>query len=332
MTLLAHITDAHLTRRGKRTAVLKDLAVPILDDLATQLLARGVDAALFGGDNIDNRGAGEDDLALFLEYAARFPRWLATVGNHEATNPEAMGRRISKDRFARAVAGHGIEGPEQLDFSTVVGDVRVIGIDTTLVGTHGGHVTDRTLRFLARELARADEPHVVVLGHHLIAAPWAPYRLDAWDREYLVSNRDVVVALLATQPRVRAYLCGHHHGSRIQRIAGRGDSAGFYHVVTPSPVAYPHGVRVLDFGPTAMTVETLVPTLPGVMELGRAAVETGRKAERFATLGTQRAFHDYVRGRDSDNDVILPYAGPPSPRASSNVERRATAETLSASA
>lgn len=307
-TVLAHITDAHVAPAGRRTAVLKDLSVPILEDLIDQVNERGAHATLFGGDNIDNQGEdGRGELEAFVRLAEKTGRFMCTVGNHEAVNVQRGGGRISKEDFAERLAGHGIVSRDQLNFSEVVGNVRVIGIDTTLTGTHGGYVAPRTMTFLARELRDAEEDHVVVLGHHLLAAPWAPYRLDTWNQEYLVANRDAVTSLLASCSRVRAYLCGHHHATRIQRIAGRGDSSGFYHVLTPSPTAYPHGARLISFEEDAMVVETLRPRIAGILEIGREAVLGGRKAQRFATLGTERSFTDYVFGRASDNDALLPY-------------------------
>ncbi|MCC7383090.1 MAG: metallophosphoesterase [Deltaproteobacteria bacterium] len=305
-TSLAHITDAHVAPGGRRTAVLKDLSVPILEDLTDQLIALGADAALFGGDNIDNQGEGERDLEAFVRIADRFDRWVAITGNHESVNVQRGEGRISKEQFAAGVAGHGIE-PGRYNFSQVIGDVRVIGIDTTLSGSEGGYVAPRTMDFLARELRSAGEEHVVVLGHHLLAAPWAPYRLDVWDRQYLVANRDVVISLLSTCPRVRAYLCGHHHASRIHRIAGRGDSAGFYHILTPSPAAYPLAARLITFEQNAMIVRSVRPRIPGAVDIALGAVLGGRKAKRFETLGNARGFSDYVAGRASDNDAILPY-------------------------
>lgn len=305
-TRLAHITDAHVTRYGRRTAVLKDLSIPILSDLIDQALELGVDGALFGGDNIDNHGDGERDLDAFLGLADRFDRWLCTVGNHESANVMRGPGRVSKDEFVARVVGHGPR-PGHTSWSEVVGDVRVIGLDTTLTGTHGGYVGRPAMDFLARELRMADEPHIVVLGHHLLAAPWAPYHLDAWNSEYLVSNRDVVIGLLSTCPRVRAYLCGHHHASRVHRIAGRGDSAGFYHVLSPSPAAFPHGARLVTFEDDQMVLRMLRPRLDGVLDAGREAVQGGRKARRFETLGWARPFTDYVEGRATDNDVVLPY-------------------------
>ncbi|MFO0727688.1 MAG: metallophosphoesterase [Myxococcota bacterium] len=309
-TVLAHITDAHVAPSGRRTAVLKDLSVPILEDLIDQIRANGAHATLFGGDNIDNQGDGEGELDAFVALAEKSGRFLCTVGNHEAVNVQRGGGRISKEVFAERLAGHGIRGPDELNFSEIVGNVRVIGIDTTLTGTHGGYVTPRTMSFLAKEIRDAEEDHIVVLGHHLLAAPWAPYRLDAWNQEYLVANRDAVTSLLASSSRVRAYLCGHHHASRIQRIAGRGDSSGFYHILTPSPSAYPHGARLIRLEADAMIVETLRPRISGILEMGREAVLGGRKAQRFRTLGSERSFTDYVFGRASDNDAILPYDAP----------------------
>lgn len=307
-TVIAHITDAHVSPNGRRTAVLKDRSVEILQDLVGQCAEREVDVVLFGGDNIDNKD-GEAELQAFLDIANRGPRWLCIAGNHESAHDEAGPGRVSKRDFAVAVAGHGI-APGVYSFSEVVNDVRVIGLDTTLYGTGGGYVSDDTLDFLADELRHAEEEHIVVLGHHLLAAPWAPYRLEAWDKDYLVGNRDVVVSLLATNPRVRAYLCGHHHASRVHRIAGRGQGGGFYHILTPSPVAYPAAGRLLHFEDEAMVIETIHPRLAGVREESLTAVMSGRKAQRYELLGTRRSFTEYVAGRDSDNFAVLPYSGP----------------------
>ena len=306
VTLLAHITDTHVAPNGRRNAVLKDRSVEILDDLVDQVIERRADTVVFGGDNIDNGPDGYADLDAFLGAAERLDRWLCIVGNHEAKDVVPGTGRISKEAFATRVAGHGI-GPRRYCFSQVVGNVRIIGIDTTLVGTPGGHVSDRMMQFLARELRLAEEDHVVVVGHHLLARTWAPFRLDVWDAEYLVNNRDAVISLLATCPRVRAYLCGHHHASRIDRIAGRGDSGGFYHVLTPSPAAFPHAARLIAFHEHTMVIESIRPRCIEVVDQGQRAVQGGRKARRFSTLGSARAFSSYVGGRPEDNDAILPY-------------------------
>ena len=42
------------------------------------------------------------------------------------------------------------------------------------------------------------------------------------------------------------------------------------------------------------------------------AVLTGRKARRYAMLGASRDFLQYVSGRGSDNDIVLPYEQAPS--------------------
>ena len=188
-----------------------------------------------------------------------------------------------KYTFAKSIDGRGI-GPGRHDFSIGVKDVRVVGIDTTLVGSPSGFVSPDTMRFLAREIAAAQERHVVVLGHHPIHRAWEPHDLDSWDREYLVANRQVVCALLASSPKVRAYLCGHHHASRIQRVRGRGRSGGFYHLQTASPVAYPHTSRLLRFTDEALHIEPLTPRLPNLLEDGAAAVKTGRKSRRYQQL------------------------------------------------
>jgi hypothetical protein len=102
-------------------------------------------------------------------------------------------------------------------------------------------------------------------------------------------------------------LCGHHHASRIQRIAARGHTGGFYHILTASPVAFPCSARLLRFARDGIHVSSLVPRIDGLVDEGREAVLTGRKAKRYATLGSSRDFLAYVQGRISDNDIVLPY-------------------------
>lgn len=305
---LAHVTDAHVAPRGRRTAALKDLSVPIFADLLAQIKERNVDLTLFGGDNIDNHGNGERDLEAFLDHTASLDRWSCIVGNHEAE--AKLPGILSKHEFAERVDGHGIT-TEKLCFSEAVGNVRVIGIDTTLVGTAGGYVAPRMMSFLQSELNRADEEHIVVLGHHLLHRAWEPHQLHSWDKDYLVANRDSVIALLASHPRVRAYLCGHHHASRIQRIAARGQAGGFYHILTASPVSCPNSARVLRFEEDGIHVESIYPRMPGTIEAGREAVMTGRKAQRFEMLGSQRSFLQYVSGRAVDTEGLLPYEEAP---------------------
>lgn len=304
-TLIAHITDAHVAPHGRATACLKHRSVDVLRDLVEQVRSAGVDGVLFGGDNIDNRGHGEADLAAFLRLVGPLEgRWMAQFGNHEA----ASGRpgRLDKYAFAAAVDGRGV-GRGRHDFSERVGDVRVIGIDTTLIGSPAGFVSPETMRFLAHEIASAPEPHVVVLGHHPLYPAWAPFSLDSWDREYLVANRHPVIALLSAAPRVRAYLCGHHHGSRIQRVGGPGEDAGFYQIQTASPVAYPHTSRLIQFSSDAMRVRPLVPRIAGLVAEGAEQVQSGRKAQRFASLGAEMSFLRYLSGGPEDNDAVLPF-------------------------
>lgn len=302
--LLAHITDSHVAASGRPTAILKHRSIEILTDLVAQIRERRVDCTLFGGDNIDNRGHGFEDLETFAGLVGGLNRYYCTFGNHEAQ--AASTGRVTKDHFATRLPGCGME-VGRYSFSEAVGNVRVIGIDTTLVGTSGGYVAPRTMRFLADEIRRAEEDHVVVMGHHLLYRAWEPFMLESWDNEYLVANRTDVITLLASSPKVRAYLCGHHHASRIQRIACRGQTGGFYHILSASPVAFPHTARLLRFSDDGIHVEALRPRISGLVDEGRDAVLLGRKAERYATLGSTRNFLDYVEGRSSDNEVILPY-------------------------
>ena len=301
---LAHVTDAHITVDGRPTTVLKHRAVDILEDVLGQIRSSGADCVLFGGDNIDNRGAGQRDLAAFDGLVSDLPNWRCVPGNHEASAPKPG--RITKAAFQRHCAANGVP-PDAPGFSCAVGDVRVIGIDTTLVGAPGGFVAPDGLAYLAAELDAATETHIVVLGHHLLVPCWSTLRFETWANDYLIRNAEDVVAMLAKRPRVRAYLCGHHHAHRITPISQPG-RFGFYQIMTGSPLAFPHAARLLTFTASGLEVETVRPSSPSVIEEGRQAVLLGRKARRFAELGISSQFLSYLEGSATDNNVVLPHS------------------------
>lgn len=304
----AHITDAHVTLIRRPSATLKHRSVEVLADLLEQCRGQSVDAVLFGGDNIDNHVEGASDLRAFHSLVADGPTWAWVPGNHEVS---VRGEgRLSRDEIFGAAFGVP-SGCFSIAFSPVGAEpVRVIGIDTTLAGATGGYVSDEVMAFLAQALRDADEPHVLVLGHHLLHPVWAPLAMPRWDEQYLVSNRDAVSALLASHPKVRAYLCGHHHASRIQRVGGRGQSGGFFHILSPSPIAYPHAARVIEVRPDGLAVTPLRPRIPGLLEAGREAVLTGRKARRFGQMGAAGTLPEYLAGRPEDNEVFLRHSVP----------------------
>lgn len=302
---IAHITDAHVAPFGKANATLKHLSLAIFEDLVEQCRERA-DLVLFGGDNIDNRGHGEADLEAFMDLASRLDTWRVIPGNHEAPREGVM----TKDRFVWAVSGHGPR-PGQTDWSEGFGSVRVIGLDTVRVGRPGGWVSKGTLKFLAKEVRQAPEPHVIVLGHHPIVRPWAPHRLAVWDEEYLVANHDAVRRVLTGSAKVRAYLCGHHHACRVQSV-GRPPETGFHQLMTAAPVSFPHAARILHVRDDGIAYEPLMPRLEGLRDMGARAVQTGRKAARYPQLGAPRPFLAYLEGKATDREGFLSVR-PPSP-------------------
>ncbi|MEM7678448.1 MAG: metallophosphoesterase, partial [Myxococcota bacterium] len=105
-TRLAHVTDAHTTLDGRATTVLKHRAVDILNDVLEQIRHRKSDCVLFGGDNIDNRGAADRDIAAFERLVEPLSDWRYVVGNHEASRPKPG--RITKAQFQRRFGANGI--------------------------------------------------------------------------------------------------------------------------------------------------------------------------------------------------------------------------------
>lgn len=309
---IAHITDVHISAEGRRTAVLKDRAAEILTDVLAQINEHEVDLTVFGGDNIDNRDGGRADLDLFLETTSHLDNWRCILGNHEAKGESnKYPSALTQEAFLQAVAGHGI-GPGQTSFSESLGNVRLIALNTTVPGHHGGKVDNETFEFLKTELANASEEHIIIFGHHLLTQTWAPAHIEIWDQEYLIENAREVRELLLSYPNVRAYLCGHHHASHISFVAGNERENGFYHILTPSLSAFPHGARILTVTDESLIVETVEPRLEGLLEEGWSAVLGGRKIQRFETLNHPRSFKEYVGGSESDRNVCLPIERKPS--------------------
>jgi Icc protein len=87
-----------------------------------------------------------------------------------------------------------------------LGDWSIVALDTHADGVESGCVTSAELRRQQDRLDKSNARYVIVFGHH----PALPVG-TSWVDKSRIGNGIELLALLETDARVRAYVCGHVH-------------------------------------------------------------------------------------------------------------------------
>jgi len=183
---LLQITDLHLQPAENARLLGVDTASSLDAVLRSALAQRIPDGLLVSGD-IAHTPAEETyarGRALIAKHYRGPALWLA--GNHDLTAP-LRARRPDVDELALA-------------------NWRVFAVDTHVDGAEGGFIADEEFARLRAWLAGTDARFVIVAGHHPplpLGTPW----LDG----QCISNGSQLLEMLATDGRVKAYVCGHVH-------------------------------------------------------------------------------------------------------------------------
>ncbi|MTD17311.1 phosphodiesterase [Nakamurella sp. YIM 132087] len=194
---VAHLSDTHLTSAGTlyNNVVDADLALDRAAAVLEQAAADGrpIDVVVVSGDLTDT---GDPDayrrLRSRLEGIA--PQIIWATGNHDV-----------RAEFHRSLLGRTEDGPVLQVVR--LPQLRIVVLDSTIVGAGHGRLEPGHLAELTAELA---EPHpggsVVVLHHAPLPPPSPLLTYFALERE---SRRALAAALAGTD--VRLVLAGHHH-------------------------------------------------------------------------------------------------------------------------
>ncbi len=201
--LLAQLTDTHVLRADSDEERWVDnngrLAMAVASLNAEP--ARPA-AVLATGDLTNNAEDGEiAELVRLLEPLEI--DLLALPGNHD-------------DRAEIAAAfDMPWAGPDNLSWSVEVGEVAIVGLDTTVPGLPGGEFDTAREAWLRDALtATAGMPTVVAMHHPPFASG------IGWMDETMLGRADAFEAAIADHPHVVRILCGHLHRPMVTTIAG----------------------------------------------------------------------------------------------------------------
>ncbi|MGO1518357.1 MAG: phosphodiesterase [Arthrobacter sp.] len=204
--VLIHLSDTHVRGGGHLLADTLD-SIGRLRSLVDRLEASGVrpDALVVTGDLADK---GEPDayatLRSILEPAAERlgTRILWAAGNHD-----------DRSNLRTELLGEPAD-TTPLDHVFWLGGLRLITLDTTVPGSHHGHLEDAQLRWLEAELATPAPDGTILSMHHPPIASVQPLAI-------LVELRGQArLAEVLTGSDVRAILAGHLHYSTFGTFAG----------------------------------------------------------------------------------------------------------------
>jgi 3',5'-cyclic AMP phosphodiesterase CpdA len=194
-----HLSDTHIAPPGE---IAYDTDTPQnLRNVARRVREMALNPAcfIFSGD-LSNHGEPESyqHLARIVEEEFRpfgVPVLLG-LGNHDSRLP-----------FRRVMLGQteATDEREQHYYSTVVGGLKVVMLDSLVPGQVHGFLGDEQLAWLDRELAEGAPSGQVVVLHHPSLPRGVPRPND-----YLLSDRDAFGDVLARH-EVLAVLCGHSH-------------------------------------------------------------------------------------------------------------------------
>ena len=235
MTLLAQITDLHLRPRGlpalrvSETNLFAERAVTFLSKLDPR-----PDGVIITGDVADTGDPKEYETAIAILDQLPMPYW-AIPGNHDSA--AAMKAAFAGRDWAGQMPG------DSLQFAIDLGELRLIGIDTSVPGKPYGGLEPEQLEWIDTALSDAPDTPTVVALHH----PPLPTGIGHMDRTML-RDAQSLEAVLSKYGNIVRVICGHQH----RMISGQFARAPL--LVAPG-VAHQIVFDLRDNGPSAFNFE-----------------------------------------------------------------------------
>ncbi len=204
--LIAQISDTHISTpdsrndRDFRTAEHLERAVAHLNALKPR-----PDVALATGDLVERGQLDEYERLREVLQPLAMPLYLIP-GNHD--DRETLPRAFDRHRYLPRDGGF-------LQYVVEDWPVRLVALDTLILGESGGRLCAERLHWLDTRLAEAPERVTVVLMHH----PPFVTGMRKMD-EMGLDGTDALAAVIRRHPQVERIVCGHLHRPIVRRFAG----------------------------------------------------------------------------------------------------------------
>lgn len=193
---IAHISDLHLVATPPGGLIRAD-AVARAQALLADIMAfrPAVDLVVITGDNVNDGRAEEYRLLADLLADLTIP-FVILPGNHD-----------ERPLFRTTFPGLPYAAEDRLYYEHRQGHVRVLALDSHVPGAIHGALDAPQLDWLDQRLAEGFAGTTLVAIHH----PPCTSHMGKIDGNILNIGADRLGAILGTQPRPVAVLCGHHH-------------------------------------------------------------------------------------------------------------------------
>jgi len=201
-TLLVQLSDLHIGGNENGMDPIPRLEAVIE---AVRALPNRPDAVLVSGDLADD--GAEDGYRLARELLARLEVPLHVIpGNHD-----------DRGRLREAFGLSG-SGDKPINYSTRVGELRLVAFDSIVPGQDPGDFPPDQLRWLDEELAAGlDAPTLLALHH-----PPLSTGIAEWDAiNLLAPQREALAEVVARHPQLLGIVGGHLHRVAASSLAGR---------------------------------------------------------------------------------------------------------------
>ncbi|WP_051071332.1 metallophosphoesterase [Ilumatobacter coccineus] len=261
VALIGQLTDTHvLARDDQETEVFVDNNARLVDAVASiRAETTPVDVLIGTGDLANSGHPAEYEALLELLEPLDVP-FLALGGNHDV-------RELLRSSFP----GTPWVDAEHASWSTVVAGVRLVGLDSTTPGEHGGRLDEERCDWLDGVLrAPFDGPTLLAMHHPPFASG------IRWMDMHGFPGLDLLDEVLTAHP-VDRILCGHLHRPMASTFAGAPAQVGMstvQHVALDlrpdAPVAVidnPVGYQLIDVRPDSIVahsryIRTAAPVIP----------------------------------------------------------------------
>ncbi|HHX84431.1 MAG TPA: hypothetical protein GX694_03705 [Actinomycetales bacterium] len=312
---IAVINDVHIGEErhgilvaGMPTPIVQAEGLPPFPDLMlagalAEIRARGVDRLLVNGDTTDEARPAE--VARFVEimngYGAHGVDWHVTRGNHDRPHTPSSDPAAGYERHAvlpgtadhRDPWGEALV-PRQQMWTTRVGGLRIMGIDSTHLDASGGMIEPHQHEAIEAELATDPHRPTLVLAHHPVTREAA--FTNAAGPSFVVPQHDAdrLQSAFTRAPGVFLMAAGHTH--RAKRTAP--DAArGVDFVEFGSCAGYPGGYTIISLHTGGYMVNFHRTGTPEALDWSARSRWAAYGLNPEYTLGTT-AHRNYVVHRD----------------------------------